>query len=100
MISIVIPTFNEIRNISEIINQLLKLDFSSDLEIIIVDDNSSDGTADKVRQLVHSDKRIRLINRVGRSGLSSAIKEGCLCASGELVVVMAVSYTHLRAHET
>ena len=48
MISIVIPTFNEIRNISEIINQLLKLDFSSDLEIIIVDDNSSDGTADTV----------------------------------------------------
>ena len=39
MISIVIPTFNEIRNISEIINQLLILDFSSDLEIIIVDDN-------------------------------------------------------------
>ena len=56
MISIVIPTFNEIRNISEIINQLLIIDFSSDLEIIIVDDNSSDGTADIVRQLVHNDK--------------------------------------------
>ena len=94
MITIVIPTFNEIRNISEIINQLLKLDFSSDLEIIIVDDNSSDGTADKVRQLVHNDKRIRLINRVGRSGLSSAIKEGCLCASGELVVVMDADGQH------
>ena len=94
MISIVIPTFNEIRNISEIINQLLILDFSSDLEIIIVDDNSSDGTADKVRQLVRSDKRIRLINRVGRSGLSSAIKEGCLCASGELVVVMDADGQH------
>ena len=94
MISIVIPTFNEIRNISEIINQLLKLDFSSDLEIIIVDDNSSDGTADKVRQLVHNDKRIRLINRVGRSGLSSAKKEGCLCASGELVVVMDADGQH------
>ena len=94
MISIVIPTFNEIRNISVIINQLLILDFSSDIEIIIVDDNSSDGTADKVRQLVHNDKRIRLINRVGRSGLSSAIKEGCLCASGELVVVMDADGQH------
>ena len=50
MISIVIPTFNEIRNISEILNELLVLDFSSDIEIIIVDDNSSDGTADKVRE--------------------------------------------------
>ena len=44
MISIVIPTFNEIRNISEIINELLVQDFSSDIEILIVDDNSSDGT--------------------------------------------------------
>ena len=49
MITIVIPTFNEIKNISTIINQLLIIDFSSDIEIIIVDDNSSDGTADKVR---------------------------------------------------
>ena len=94
MITIVIPTFNEIKNISEIINQLLILDLSSDIEIIIVDDNSSDGTADKVRELVHNDKRIRLINRVGRSGLSSAIKEGCLCASGELVVVMDADGQH------
>ena len=39
MITIVIPTFNEIRNISEIISQLLIIDFSSDFEIIIVDDN-------------------------------------------------------------
>jgi len=94
MITIVIPTFNEIRNISTIINQLLIIDFSSDIEIIIVDDNSSDGTADKVRELVHNDKRIRLINRVGRSGLSSAIKEGCLCASGELVVVIDADGQH------
>ena len=94
MITIVIPTFNEIKNISTLINQLLIIDFSSDFEIIIVDDNSSDGTAEKVRELVHNDKRIRLINRVGRSGLSSAIKEGCLCASGELVVVIDADGQH------
>ena len=94
MITIVIPTFNEIKNVSDIIHQLLILDFPSDIEIIIVDDNSSDGTADKVREIVHNDKRIRLINRVGRSGLSSAIKEGCLCASGELVVVMDADGQH------
>ena len=94
MITIVVPTFNEIKNISTIINQLLIIDFSSDFEIIIVDDNSSDGTAEKVRELVHNEKRIRLINRVGRSGLSSAIKEGCLCASGDLVVVIDADGQH------
>ena len=61
MITIVIPTFNEIKNISTIVNQLLIIDFSSDIEIIVVDDNSSDGTADKVRELVHNDTILRVL---------------------------------------
>ena len=94
MISVIIPTFNESKNISEIINQLLSLKLPYDIEIIIVDDNSSDGTSDIVRNLVHIEKRIRLISRIGRSGLSSAIKEGCLCASGEVIAVMDADGQH------
>ena len=41
-----------------------------------------------------SDRRIRLISRLGRSGLSSAIKEGCLCASGDLIVIMDADGQH------
>ena len=55
MISIVIPIFNEIRNISDKINQLLKIEFSSEIEIIIVVDNSIDRTAEKVREFVNND---------------------------------------------
>ena len=94
MISVIIPTFNESKNISEIIEKLLALDISYDIEIIVVDDNSNDGTSDIVRKLSRSDNRIRLISRIGRSGLSSAIKEGCLCASGELVAVMDADGQH------
>ena len=98
MISVIIPTFNESNNISKIIDQLLVLDISHNIEIIVVDDNSSDGTSDIVRKLVRSDQRIRLISRVGRSGLSSAIKEGCLCASGDLLAVMDADGQHEPSH--
>ena len=64
------------------------------MEIIVVDDNSIDGTADLVREFARRDSRVRLIIRMGRSGLSSAIKEGCLCASGEVIAVMDADGQH------
>jgi len=94
IISIVIPTFNEQSNISKIINQLLKLDVVYEKEIIVVDDNSSDGTANLVREYGRDDRRVRLISRLGRFGLSSAIKEGCLCATGDIIAVMDADGQH------
>ena len=94
IISIIIPTFNEIENITRLINQLLKLEILHELEIIIVDDNSCDGTSSLVRKYAQNDRRIRLISRLGRSGLSSAIKEGCLCASGDVIAVMDADGQH------
>ena len=94
IISIVIPTFNEKSNIYKIINQLLKLDVLYEVEIIVVDDNSFDGTAKLVREYAKVDRRVRLISRLGRSGLSSAIKEGCLCATGDIIAVMDADGQH------
>ena len=94
IISIVIPTFNEQNNVSKIINKLLNLEVDYEIEIIVVDDNSYDGTAKLVREYGRLDKRVRLINRFGRSGLSSAIKEGCLCASGDIIAVMDADGQH------
>ena len=79
-ISIVIPTFNEGKNILFLINNLISQFKENNVEIIVVDDNSNDGTAEIVKEASISDPRIRLIPRVGRSGLSSAIKEGLLAA--------------------
>ena len=79
-ISIVIPTFNESKNILFLINNLISQFKENNVEIIVVDDNSNDGTAEIVKEASISDPRIRLIPRVGRSGLSSAIKEGLLAA--------------------
>ncbi len=87
-LTVVLPTFNESQNISSLINNILKFKKFFDLKIIIVDDESNDGTAEIVRNLSITNKRVRLNNRIGRFGLSSAIKEGVLDSSSEYVAVM------------
>ena len=87
-VSIVLPTYNERGNIEPLLQQLLPLQEHVDLELLVVDDDSTDGTAELVRQLARQEPRLRLIRRVGRSGLASAIKEGLLDATGDLAVVM------------
>jgi len=94
IISIIIPTYNEYKNLPRLLDQLLNLETIFEKEIIIVDDNSSDGTQNLARSYSQNDRRIRLICRLGRSGLSSAIKEGCLCASGDLIVIMDADGQH------
>ncbi|MFO7629682.1 MAG: glycosyltransferase family 2 protein [Prochlorococcaceae cyanobacterium] len=87
-VSIVLPTYNERGNIGALLDQLLVLQQQFKLEILVVDDDSPDGTAELVRQLAQRQPAIRLIRRLGRAGLASAIKEGLLDASGDLAVVM------------
>ena len=73
---------------------LLKLRAFLSLEILFIDDDSADGTAAEVRRLAHQHPEIRLIHRVGRAGLSSAIKEGILDATGDFVAVMDCDGQH------
>ncbi|MBM5807064.1 MAG: glycosyltransferase family 2 protein [Cyanobacteria bacterium M_surface_10_m2_179] len=87
-VSIVLPTYNERGNIEPLLAQLLPLQQHYNLELLVVDDDSADGTAERVRELAHTEPRLRLIRRVGRSGLASAIKEGLLDATGDVALVM------------
>jgi len=88
MISIIIPTFNEANNIKVLLLNLLNLLKNLEFEIIVVDDDSPDGTGNQVYKLMKDNKNIQLINRVGRFGLSSAIKEGLLFAKGNYLLVL------------
>ena len=88
MISIIIPTFNEVNNISYLINDLVGLINNIKYEIIVVDDDSPDGTAEEVNKLMKKNQNIHLIRRVGRSGLSSAIKEGLIFGKGDYLLVI------------
>ena len=88
MISIVIPTFNEVKNIIPLIKNLIFLVDDFEYEIIVVDDDSPDGTSEEVNKYMKFNKRIKLITRIGRSGLSSAIKEGLIFAQGKYLLVL------------
>ena len=88
MISIVIPTFNEVENIIPLLKNLTVLVSDFEYEIIVVDDDSPDGTSYEVNKYMKSNNRIKLITRIGRSGLSSAIKEGLIFAQGKYLLVL------------
>ena len=93
-ITVVIPTFNERENVSPIIEAIERALGSISWEIIFVDDDSPDGTADHVQSIARNDPRIRCIKRVGRRGLSSACIEGILASSSPHVAVTDADMQH------
>lgn len=93
-ISVVVPTFNEKKNIAILRERVSSALAGMNWELIFVDDASPDGTADAVRLLSRQDRRVRLISRHNRRGLSSAVVEGALAASAEIVAVMDGDLQH------
>lgn len=63
-------------------------------EAIFVDDGSTDGTAELVTGLAQGDRRVRLIRRVGRRGLSSAVVEGALASTSPVIAVIDADLQH------
>src|SRR5690242_6192301 len=78
MLTLVIPTFNERANITEIVARLDRVLADVSWEVIFVDDNSPDCTAEIVKSIAAVDSRVRCLKRVGRRGLAGACIEGML----------------------
>ena len=71
---IVIPTYNEINNISELIDKIMSM--SSAVDILFIDDNSPDGTGVFLEEISNEKKEINLLSRPGKMGLGTAYIEG------------------------
>lgn len=93
-LSVIVPTYNERENIPLLVHRLRTVLASVNWEVVFVDDDSPDGTAGAVRQIARSDRRVRLVHRVGRRGLSSACIEGMLSTASPFVAVMDADLQH------
>lgn len=93
-LSVIVPTRNEHDNVAELVARLDKALAGLDWEAIFVDDDSTDGTADLVREIGLKDARVRVLQRLGRRGLSSACIEGILSSSAPFVAVIDADMQH------
>lgn len=71
---VIMPTYNELQNLEHSVSQLFA--HNPEIELLIVDDNSPDGTGDLANDLADGDSRIAVLHRSGKSGLGKAYLAG------------------------
>lgn len=93
-LAIVLPTLNERDNIAPLIERIDAALRDITWEVIIVDDDSRDGTAEVARALARADNRVRAIQRFKRRGLASAAIEGMCATAAPFVALMDADHQH------
>jgi dolichol-phosphate mannosyltransferase len=93
-LTVVVPTLNERANIRPLIAEIETVLRDTRWEIVFVDDDSRDGTADLIREIARADPRIRCVQRIGRRGLSTACIEGALASAAPFVAVTDADLQH------
>lgn len=74
MMTVIVPTYNEIDNVEPLVRRLLDLDH--DVRILFVDDSSPDGTSGRVREVAARKPRVHLLERLGKGGRGGACMAG------------------------
>ncbi len=93
-LTVVVPTFNEAENLAAVVAEVERSLAGVDWELLFVDDDSPDGTADRARDMAQADRRVRCLQRIGRRGLASACIEGMLASSAPYMAVMDGDLQH------
>ncbi|MBM4268176.1 MAG: polyprenol monophosphomannose synthase [Deltaproteobacteria bacterium] len=91
----VIPTYNERGNIEKLLPELL--DFDPEIEVVVVDDRSPDGTADLAEEIGRARGRVHVVRRAQKEGIGPAYRSGfkkALELGGELIVQMDADFSH------
>ena len=93
-LTVVVPILNEHDNIEPLVATLSMALNGISWEVIFVDDDSGDGSADLARALARRDTRVRCLQRIGRRGLSTACIEGVLASASPYVAIMDGDLQH------
>jgi dolichol-phosphate mannosyltransferase len=95
-LALVIPTLNEAENIPVLLDRLSAAvsDAPADCEFIVVDDGSTDGTAETARECAARDPRVRVFVRIGQRGLAGAVIHGWAQSDGQLLGVIDADLQH------
>lgn len=96
MASIVIPTYNESRNLPIIVDKLQQISarIADQIEIVVVDDNSPDGTGKIADDLALKYGNITVVHRPSKMGVGTAVYEGIRTAKSEYIVMMDADLHH------
>ena len=97
-----VPTYNEVENVGRLITELVAAlgPETSDFHILVIDDNSPDGTGDAVRAIAARDHRVELLSRPGKEGIGPAYLAGfayALARGADLIVQMDCDFSHSPA---
>jgi dolichol-phosphate mannosyltransferase len=94
-LSVILPTYNEKNNIVDLVNQILEVIKNiENKEIIIVDDNSPDGTYLTCKTAFEKNSEIKILLRENNRGLANSIIEGIKASNGKKIIVMDTDFTH------
>ena len=93
-VSVIVPTYRESANIPILFERIKRALDGAPWELVVVDDNSPDGTSNVAFALAAEDRRIRCLRRVNRSGLAGAVIEGWMSSSADFVAVIDGDLQH------
>jgi dolichol-phosphate mannosyltransferase len=95
-VSVVLPTYNEIANIAPLVGEILERTQAAGIpvQVVVVDDDSPDGTVAALRQAFPDDPRLKIIVRQGERGLATALWRGIQEADHPVVATMDSDFNH------
>jgi dolichol-phosphate mannosyltransferase len=93
-VSLIVPTYEEARNVCELVERIEKSLDKFNFEIIIVDDASPDGTAEVAEKLREIYRNIKILRRPRKMGLASAVLDGVRFAESDIIAVMDADLQH------
>ncbi len=96
-LSIIVPTYNEVESLPFLADRIHNCLAGFDYELVVVDDNSPDGTGALAEELARQ-KPIKVVHRKGKLGLASAVIEGFQQASGDIIGVIDADLQHPPEH--